>query len=153
MDLVSGRALALPPRVQFAGLPFRHTDDGVEYLLITSRDTGRWIIPKGWPIKSGDARETVMLEVWEEAGIYGHMHGEPVGEYSYDKVLDHHSVRCQVVVYPVMVAGLADDFPESAERRREWFPAKEAGKLVREPDLRALFHGRLDQTIRGLSFE
>jgi len=143
--------IKLPPRVQFAALPYRHGSDGVEYLLITSRDTGRWILPKGWPVKNADVRDSVMREAWEEAGIIGRMHGESAGEFSYDKNLPAHSLHCRVVIYPVQVLRLADSFPEKAERKRKWFSAALAGRRVQEPELRSLFlGGALDAFVCGL---
>ena len=150
-DLLTGRAYSLPLRIQFAALPYRIRKKTVEYLLVTSRDTGRWIIPKGWPLSGGDVAETVMTEAWEEAGIYGQLHGEPAGEYSYEKKMENHSVRCRVVFYPVLVTKLAKDFPERNERQREWLSSGEAAKRIQEPDLRELFEsGRLDALINRI---
>jgi len=147
----AGDMIKLPPRVQFAALPYRHGPEGVEYLLITSRDTGRWILPKGWPVKNADVRDSVMREAWEEAGIIGHMHGEPAGEFSYDKNLPDHSLQCRVVIYPVQVVRLADAFPECTERKRKWFSAALAARRVRERELRSLFlSGELDALVSGL---
>ncbi|MEO4044354.1 NUDIX hydrolase [Hoeflea sp. CAU 1731] len=151
LDLLTGRALSPPPRIQFAALPYRTKKKTVEYLLVTSRDTGRWIIPKGWPLSGGDVAETVMTEAWEEAGIYGKLHGEPAGQYSYDKKMESHSVRCRVIFYPVLVTKLAKDFPERNERQREWLSATEAAVRIQEPDLRELFEsGRLDALINRI---
>jgi len=151
MGYLTGRAFGPPPRVQFAALPYRLAEDGVEYLLVTSRDTARWIIPKGWPLKSGRVEETVMTEAWEEAGIHGRMHGEPVGEFSYEKRLENHTVPCRAVIYPVLVTKLAEDFPEKSERRREWLTAAMAAERVQEPELSDLFEsGQLDSIIKEI---
>lgn len=56
-------------RQQYGALCFRFGEDGaVEILLITSRDSGRWIIPKGWPMKKKEPHEAAAVEAWQEAG-------------------------------------------------------------------------------------
>jgi len=58
-------------RTQFAALPFRVKEDKVQVLLITSRGTGRWIVPKGWPMEGKTPAESALQEAWEEAGVQG----------------------------------------------------------------------------------
>jgi 8-oxo-dGTP pyrophosphatase MutT (NUDIX family) len=74
------------PRAQYGALPFRRTPD-LEILLVTSRDTGRWVIPKGWPMKSKSRRAAAAIEALEEAGVEGEVGRQPLGAYIYDKVL------------------------------------------------------------------
>jgi 8-oxo-dGTP pyrophosphatase MutT (NUDIX family) len=124
---------------QFAALCWRMRRDKPEVLLITSRDTGRWVIPKGWQIAGKDGSATAAQEAWEEAGVTGTIGTEPLGRYGYDKVLTPDMcLPCAVSVYPLRVAALARKFPERNERRRKWFPAEKAARKVAEPDLRAL---------------
>ena len=69
-----------PTRIQFGALPYRfdrHAD--LEVLLITSRETGRWIIPKGGPIKGFKPGQTAALEAYEEAGVRGRVSARPLG--------------------------------------------------------------------------
>lgn len=132
-----GSALAPVERIQFAALPYRQTHDGVELLLVTSRQSGRWLIPKGWPLKNGDPISTVIAEAWEEAGLRGEVGPNPLGEYIYRKELDAgHEVRCRVVVYPFAVSSMAQDYPEAGIRKREWVSTDEAAKRVHETGLR-----------------
>ena len=77
--------MALPPRVQYAALPWRMTDGTLEVLLLTSRGTGRWVIPKGWPHDSFSSAHSAAQEAYEEAGIRGAITREPIGSYRYDK--------------------------------------------------------------------
>ncbi|HEX2018774.1 MAG TPA: NUDIX hydrolase, partial [Aurantimonas sp.] len=72
-------------RKQFAALPFRTDADGVEVLLVTSRDTGRWVIPKGWPMKNRRPHRAAAIEAFEEAGVVGKASKVPMGTYDYDK--------------------------------------------------------------------
>ena len=117
-----------PRRVQFAALCVRASKDGKEVLLITSRDTGRWVIPKGWPMDGKDGAETALQEAWEEAGVRAeHLHRNSVGHFTYDKVLDDGSaLPVRTSVYRVDVRELADEFPEAGQRERRWFTPEDA---------------------------
>ncbi|PLL11293.1 NUDIX hydrolase [Tabrizicola sp. TH137] len=127
------------PRSQYGALCWRMHRGRVEVLLITSRDTGRWVIPKGWPMADKRPEEAAALEAWEEAGVTGESAGAALGLYSYDKARkSKEALPCVVSVYPLKVARLAARFPERAERRRRWFSAERAARLVAEPELRAL---------------
>ena len=127
-------------RSQYGALCWRAHRGQIEVLLITSRDTGRWVIPKGWPIAGLDPAASAAREAWEEAGVTGHTASEPLGLYCYDKVLaPEASLPCAVAVFPLRVEELASKFPERKERRRKWFGAAKAARKVAEPELRALF--------------
>ena len=124
---------------QAAALAWRRADGpGAEVLLITSRGTGRWILPKGWIEDGEDKAAAAAREAWEEAGIEGSVAPEPVGTYVYRKTDDAAARPCHVTVYALAVTRQARDWPERAERDRKWVPAAQAAQLVDEPDLRAL---------------
>ena len=129
-----------PHRVQFAALCTRQTPDGPEVLLITSRDTGRWIIPKGWPIDGKDGAETALQEAWEEAGVRAPSPAkDPVGHFTYDKILKDGSAQPVLTsVYRIEVQDLADGYPEANQRQREWVSPATAAERVHEPELRDL---------------
>jgi len=131
------------PRTQFAGLPFRVAKGGggkrVEVLLVTSRDSRRWIIPKGWPMDGMTPAAAAACEVWEEAGARGKVFELCLGLYSYQKWMDDAlTLPIIVAVFPVQVSELADDFPEAGLRKRKWMSLKKASGKVDEPDLRQL---------------
>ena len=126
-------------RTQFGALPWRMVDGKLEILLITSRDTGRWIIPKGWPMDGATPAEAAATEAWEEAGVEGKLSHVVVGFYGYFKVMDNSDdLPIVVAVFPIRVKRLLPDWPERAERKRRWFPAKKAAGLVAEPELRQI---------------
>jgi 8-oxo-dGTP pyrophosphatase MutT (NUDIX family) len=128
--------------MQYGALCWRQGDTGIEILLITSRDTGRWIIPKGWPMQGLAPEAAAAQEAWEEAGVEGDLNPVCVGRYGYQKELSEDScVPCAVAVYGLRVARLADRFPEAGERRRQWHPQDVAASLVSEPDLARLIQG------------
>lgn len=129
-------------RMQYGALCWRMLDAGIEVLLITSRDTGRWIIPKGWPMPGLAPESSAAQEAWEEAGVEGAVNPLCVGRYGYQKCLsDTAQVPCAVAVYGLRVTRLADKFPEAKERVRQWFALEEAASLVAEPDLARLISG------------
>lgn len=126
----------MPCRVQVAALPWRERAGKIEVMLITSRDTGRWVLPKGWPESGEQLYELAAREAAEEAGISGTMSQLDIGRYFYGKVLSSGMERrCEVLVFPMEVDNVASKWPEKQERRREWFSAVRAAELVREPDL------------------
>ena len=134
-------------RNQIGALCWRPHGTGHEVLLITSRDTGRWIIPKGWlvPVAATTSpptttpADTAAREAWEEAGIEGSPEEEALGYFAYRKGLDEgRAIPCVVEVFALKVDRLTDRYPEKGERRRKWFRPEKAAKKVDEPDLRQL---------------
>jgi 8-oxo-dGTP pyrophosphatase MutT (NUDIX family) len=143
-DSVLGPLLQRPKRLQMAALCHRGEGAAREYLLVTSRDTGRWVIPKGWPIRGLRANETALQEAWEEAGVKGSTEAaEPVGSYTYNKKQANGvEVPVETLVYSVAVDDLSKDFPEAHERERRWVRAETAAELVNEAELKSLFRAQ-----------
>lgn len=128
-----------PCKRQVAALPWRPTATGVEVMLITSRDTGRWVLPKGWPEKRESLHEAAAREAAEEAGLSGVIESSEAGRYFYGKVKSSgRRLRCEVLVYPMLVEDVASRWPERQERERAWFSPSEAAAKVRERDLAEL---------------
>ena len=148
-DALLGPMLRRPKRLQMAALCHRESGERREYLLVTSRGTGRWVIPKGWPIRGLRANETALQEAWEEGGVRGVVEtSDPVGTYTYGKRQPNGVVvPVETLVYSVAVDDVQDRFPEAEERTRLWVPAEEAAELVNEDELKHLFHA---QKIRRL---
>jgi len=121
-------------QTQFAALPCRLAEDGTrEIMLLTSRDTGRWVIPKGWPIKGLKPRQVAAREAFEEAGLRGRMRvGRPIGKFHYAKQIEPEALLCEVRVYLMWVDEQLNDWPEKAERRTEWFSVADAAARVDE---------------------
>lgn len=123
---------------QYGALPWRRVGDAVEVLLVTSRQTRRWTIPKGWPEKTLTPAEAAAREALEEAGVLGAT-SEAVGQYHYNKRLrDGAVVVCVVTVFPLEVVRCEDDWQEAAQRERAWLTPAVAASLVAEPELKAL---------------
>lgn len=132
--------LRRPRNIQVAALCYRKGGNGKEVLLITTRGTGRWMLPKGWPMDGKTAAEAAEIEAWEEAGVEPARVGqEPVGSFDYLKVHDEGLVEpCSAKVFPIKVAHVSDDFPEKGQRQRRWVPIEQAVEMVEEEGLKQL---------------
>ena len=132
--------ISRPDRFQMAALCYRWRAGALEVLLITSLDTGRWILPKGWPMKVPEASQVAAAEAWEEAGVIPVRVGRaPIGSYHYRKRLrGGPEVNCATQVFPIEVDRLADEFPHSGRRKREWVSPEEAARRVGEPGLQEI---------------
>lgn len=133
-------------RQQYAALCYRLAKSKkkktVEVLLITSRDTGRWVTPKGWPMANKAPHEVAEREAYEEAGIKGKISDKPLGNFHYLKRLDDGSaVPCVVELFPLLVRKAKTRFPERDERVRKWTTPEEAAELVDESGLKILLIG------------
>lgn len=126
-------------RTQYAALPWREKEASVEILLATSRDTRRWVIPKGWPMKGRKPHIVAAIEAVQEAGLNGVIEKTKIGEYHYRKRISAEvSVQCLVEVYPLRVQRQRKKWPEKKQRVTQWFTQKVAAGLVDEPELRDL---------------
>jgi 8-oxo-dGTP pyrophosphatase MutT (NUDIX family) len=135
----AGAAATHPPDLQVAALCWRKVKGQKEILLITSRDTGRWIVPKGWPIEGLTPAQSALREAWEEAGVRAEADkARPFGQFRYEKILkDGSGVLLVTQVYKVRLRadGLASSFPEAGQRQRLWVRPKKAAQMVEEPEL------------------
>lgn len=117
-------------------------DDQLLVCLVTSRDTGRWVLPKGWCETGCPAYFTAAQEAYEEAGLHGCVAEELLGTYAYEKRLRNGSLQtCIVEVYLLAVEREHNDWPERDERRRKWMTLEDAAEVVHESELRALLLG------------
>lgn len=125
---------------QIAALPVHWDKKGnLRVLMVTSRDSGRWVMPKGWLMDGKKPWHAAEIEALEEAGAVGYISSKPIGVYHYDKRLERRKkLHCEVTVYPMMVDKLKRRWKERKERRRHWFSLKKAAKLVDEKELSAL---------------
>jgi 8-oxo-dGTP pyrophosphatase MutT (NUDIX family) len=128
------------PRAQFAALPWRRSVAGeVEVLLITSRETHRWVIPKGWPIKGKSSSKSAAREAFEEAGVQGRINKKPLGGYAYDKRLKNGRLQhVRVAVFALQVETEADAYLEQGQREKLWLAPPDAARKVDEPELMVL---------------
>ena len=124
-------------KMQYAALPWRYSGASREVLLISSRDTGRWVIPKGWPIKGLSPAETAAREAYEEAGLGGQVSKKPIGEFEYAKRLGDGTVLpTKVEVFSLEQMIQHPQWPEQGQRTLKWFSIPEAAEAVQEPELK-----------------
>lgn len=127
------------PLSQVAALPYRVTPAGeIEVLIMTSRETQRVVIPKGWPMKNRKDWKSAEIEARQEAGVVGEVGRKRLGQYLYWKRLDSHFALVKVSVYPLAVRRQLADWPERHERAQVWLPAEDAALLIDEPELGAI---------------
>ncbi|WP_315919698.1 NUDIX hydrolase [Mesorhizobium sp. SP-1A] len=127
---------SVPRCLQVAALPWRAGQNGVEIMLITSRDTARWVLPKGWPEPREPLCRAAAREANEEAGLRGTISPIEAGRYLYAKAMSSgRDVPCEVLVFPLLVSEIADKWKEQHQRERRWVAPDEAAHMVREDDL------------------
>jgi 8-oxo-dGTP pyrophosphatase MutT (NUDIX family) len=116
-------------------IAYRIVDAKVQVLLITSRDTGRWIIPKGNIDAGATPAKAAQREAYEEAGVKGTITSLlPLGFYTYFKKLESGEVRATAVeVYLLRVKERLKKWPEKGERKLSWVSTNEAVSLIEEP--------------------
>ncbi len=121
-------------------------------MLITSRGTGRWVVPKGNPIKGLDPHRAAAHEAFEEAGVSGIPCPTAIGQYRYEKRLKNGQSRtARVAVFPLSFVRQADEWPEQEERRFRWFTLPDAAAAVEEPELRTIIAGfRAPESVAGV---
>lgn len=124
------------PRKQVAALAVRNDANGrVRVLLMTSRETKRPVVPKGWPMKDRPDYRAAETEAMQEAGVVGHVHKKPLGSYDYWKRLANHFEFCRVKVFLLEVERQLMTWKEREQRRIAWFQIEEAADLVDEPGM------------------
>ena len=128
---------------QYGVIPVRRAaDGGVEVLLITSRETRRWVVPRGNPIPGKTPVESAAQEAFEEAGIEGPVDPDPVGRYFYRKRRRNGALLpAEVQLFRMRVVEERDDWPEKGERERRWFAPQEAAAAVAESELAEMIRG------------
>lgn len=133
---------------QYAALCIRGAaPDHIEVLMITSRDSGRWVIPKGWPMKKKKPHRVAALEAWEEAGGVRKVKKRPIGYYTSVKVLGNgDGFQAIAQVHLLQVSEISSDYPDSGQRRRVWARPDEAAEMGKEPELKSLI-----RSVRSMS--
>ncbi len=123
-------------RRQVAALPLRLAKNGdIEIMLVTSRETGRWIIPKGWTSKRLKDCKAAAREAREEAGVKGKIFRDAIGTYRYIKREIGNGALIEVRVFLLKVSKRCKRWPEKRERRRAWFDIEHAANKVSDPEL------------------
>ncbi|GAA0290458.1 NUDIX hydrolase [Rhodovulum strictum] len=125
---------------EIAALPMRWSSNGtLHVLMVTARGSGRWVMPKGWRFDGGTPWKTAETQALDRAGVVGHVGINPIGRYSYDRIMPDGAVMtCDVEVFPMVVERLRSDWKNRRTRKRRWFEVSAAASQVNEPELAAL---------------
>ncbi len=122
--------------VQYAALVYRMRDGKVQVLLVTSRKSQNWILPKGSPIANLKPHQTAAQEAWEEAGVKGRADKKCLGRFRFDRQgRGNRRQLCVGLVYPLQAKKLARNFPEAGQRQRKWLSPKKAARRIANPEL------------------
>jgi 8-oxo-dGTP pyrophosphatase MutT (NUDIX family) len=133
----TGKALSKrKPITQYAALPFMLRNGRPRVMLVTSRGSGRWIIPKGWPEKQLEPHASAAKEAYEEAGIVGRIDERSIGTYRYEKRGPSGEMTIfEVKAFLLEVERQLRDWPEKGQRRKRWVAPAHAARLVADAGL------------------
>jgi 8-oxo-dGTP pyrophosphatase MutT (NUDIX family) len=128
--------------LQVAALPFELDAGGApRFLLITSRSSGRWIIPKGWPVRGLTLPESAAREAYEEAGVRGEAGATELGRLTAGNKPGRGGRGWAVIVYPLPVRTVLPKWREQGQRDRRWVVPAEATALLGDSDLGRMLAG------------
>ena len=111
-------------------------------MLVTSRETRRWVLPKGWVGKRVPPHQQAAIEAFEEAGLVGNVRIPALGSYRYPKYVRGQAIEAQVEVFLLDVESLSADWPERGQREAVWVAPYEAATMVAEPDLATILENK-----------
>ena len=132
-------AASQPSNVKYAALPWRRAEGAIEILLVTTRKTRRWIVPKGWPLAGRTPSECAALEALEEAGVLGEVAAETLGSFHYNKRRKSGEiVPCKVHVFAMQVVRQRRRWAEKSARETCWCSLEDALARVADPGLRRI---------------
>lgn len=136
----AAKSYVVPRRTQLAALCWRPAVDGGREVLLVTSSSGRWILPKGWPMSGKTEGEAALTEAWEEAGVAkGKVDRKPLGQFiSAKQIGPAEEVPCTTRVFAIRVRQTAEDWPEKDRRDRRWVTPAEAATLVSEDGLREI---------------
>jgi len=141
----------VPALLQVGALPIRLGNREPEIALLTSRETKRWVIPKGWPMKGMTNWAAAAQEAKEEAGIVGTLQKTPIGSFLYFKRRAAHFELCRVEVYALVYKRTLSKFREKGQREMRWFAIGQAVDRVEEPGLIALLRDLNVESLKKLA--
>ncbi len=128
-------------RVQYGALPYRFTSmAALEILVVTTRQSRRWIVPKGWPIKRLTPSKSAAREAFEEAGVRGKIGARAIGNFTYKKTTGQTAddPDYEVKIFPLLVKRQSSSWPEHGQRVVQWVDPEKAISLIREPELKSI---------------
>ncbi|NES99180.1 MAG: NUDIX hydrolase [Sphaerospermopsis sp. SIO1G2] len=122
-------------------IPYRIQDGKIQVLLISTRKSQRWVIPKGGICKGMTPPDSAAKEAWEEAGVIGQVKTEKIGAYKYRKQGNVYRVN----LFWLPVEKVLEDWPEAGERSRIWLDIHHAAMIVQENSLKKILQSSQNQ--------
>ena len=112
----------------------------LEILIVTTRQSRRWIVPKGWPIKRLTPSKSAAREAFEEAGVRGKIGARAIGSFTYNKTARQTDAgpNYEVKIFPLLVKRQSATWPEHGQRVVQWVDPEKAIALIREPELKSI---------------
>ncbi len=136
--------------IQTGALPWRvGPGNQTEVLLVTGRNSGRWMIPKGWPMRGKSLAKAAAQEAFEEAGVKGTISTKPLGSFRHVKQhLIFRPLEVNILVHSLSVKRELAKWPEEGQRERRWFTLDEAVTSVDSEELGRLILQLKDKIAR-----
>jgi 8-oxo-dGTP pyrophosphatase MutT (NUDIX family) len=126
-------------RVQYGALPWRVHEGELQFLLVTTLNSKRWIIPKGWASPGLAPSGCAASEALEEAGVEGRISSRALGSFQYFKRLKNgETTPLRVQVFALEVSQQRQGWAEMHLRETRWFAPEEALQRLNEPGLKRL---------------
>jgi 8-oxo-dGTP pyrophosphatase MutT (NUDIX family) len=135
---------------QFGALPFYIDLNGDAHVyLVTSRGSGRWIIPKGNPIRGLAPHKVAAREALEEAGLLGKIERISIGTFEFDRRRVGVETICRVDVYALNVKRQLRHWAEAGQRSVRRCDLTTALSLLTLPDLSILIEQFISSCTSG----
>ena len=120
---------------QVAAVCYRVRGGSIEFLLVQTRDSGRWTFPKGSAEPGLTHAQAAALEASEEAGVHGRIEEEPFVRYARRKrrmkpSAESGAGKFTVSAHLCEVRRLSP--AQESGRNRTWFAARDASQRLRE---------------------
>ena len=113
-------------KTQYGVIPYTNKKKSPKIILITSRTNGYWIFPKGNPMKKKTFFQSAAVEAYEEAGVRGTVNKKA----SYTIKFRHQNIDHKIVLFPMKIETLLDEWPERKERKRKVVSVEKALKMI-----------------------
>jgi 8-oxo-dGTP pyrophosphatase MutT (NUDIX family) len=137
------------PRLQSGALAYRVKRHGkVRVLLVRTRRSKRWSIPKGELKPALSMPENAANEAFEEAGVRGEVATASSGMYRTTKRAWYGDAIVEIWVYLLRVSKQLKQFPEKGQREAKWVSCGDAAKMLQEPMLADLCRTLRRQALR-----
>jgi 8-oxo-dGTP pyrophosphatase MutT (NUDIX family) len=121
---------------QVAAVCYRIRRGTIEFLLVQTRGSARWIFPKGSAEPGLTHAQAAAIEAFEEAGVHGRIEEAAFVRYVSRRQVNRRNARRSVAKALVVSAHLCEVRrlcnPKEPNRNRTWFSVEETKQRLRE---------------------